>query len=217
MTGSPPLPVWRSAGLAAATLASPFILFAADRGLLALVSRTTPGLVEPVLARPASFVVCGLLFLWLVGSRSRLPVQPWSRAWPPMLCVCLVGAAVAAGGVALGATGPVLPGTALIGFLALGLMAEEWLFRGVVFETFLRLTPWGTAGAVWGSAILFAGSHFGYHSFQPTPAAWAQVGFTLVMGLALGWLRLRSGRIVPGALAHLSINAAGLIAAAIVA
>lgn len=215
MAGSQPLPVWRSAGLAAATLASPFILFAADRGLLAFVAANAPGLVEPVLARPASFAACGLLFLWLVGSRSLLPVQPWSRAWGPTLCVCLVGAAVAAGGVALGATGPVLPGTALIGFLALGLMAEEWLFRGVVFETFLRLTPWGTAGAVWGSAFLFAVSHFGYHSFQATPAAWAQVGFTFVMGLALGWLRLRSGRIVPGALAHLSINAAGLIAAAI--
>lgn len=174
-----------------------------------------PDLVAPVLARPGSFAACSLLFLYLVGSRSRLPVQPWSRAGRPTLCVCLVGAAVAALGVAFGATGPVLPGTALIGFLALGLMAEEWLFRGVVFEAFLRLTPWGAAGAVWGSAILFAVSHFGYHSFQPTPAAWAQVAFTFPMGLALGWLRVRSGRIVPGALAHLSINAAGLIAAAI--
>jgi membrane protease YdiL (CAAX protease family) len=215
MAGTLPLPVWRSAGLAAATLASPFILFAVDRGLLAFVAANAPGLVDPVLARPASFAACGLLFLLLVGSRSLLPVQPWSRARGPTLCVCLVAAAVAAGGVALGATGPVLPGTALIGFLALGLMAEEWLFRGVVFETFLRLTRWGSAGAVWGSAFLFAVSHFGYHSFQPTPAAWAQVGFTFVMGLALGWLRLRSGRIIPGALAHLSINAAGLMATAI--
>jgi membrane protease YdiL (CAAX protease family) len=215
MAGTLPLPVWRSAGLAAATLASPFILFAVDRGLLAFVAANAPGLVDPVLARPASFAACGLLFLLLVGSRSLLPVQPWSRARGPTLCVCLVTAAVAAGGVALGATGPVLPGTALIGFLALGLMAEEWLFRGVVFETFLRLTRWGSAGAVWGSAFLFAVSHFGYHSFQPTPAAWAQVGFTFVMGLALGWLRLRSGRIIPGALAHLSINAAGLMATAI--
>ncbi len=215
MTRPPPLPVWRSASLAAATLASPFILFAADRGLLAWVSGTAPELVEPVLARPASFAACGLLFLWLVGSRSLLPVQPWSQGWRPTLCVCLVGAAIAAGGVALGATGPVLPGTALIGFLAFGLMAEEWLFRGVVFETFLHLTPWGSTGAVWGAAALFAVSHFGYHSFQPTSAAWAQVGFTFLMGLALGWLRLRSGRIVPGALAHLSINGAGLIAAAV--
>lgn len=215
MTRPPPLPLWRSAGLAAATLASPFILFATDRGLLAWAATTTPDLVDAVLARPSSFAACGLLFLWLVGSRSLLPVQPWSRAWRPTLRVCFVGTAVAAGGVALGATGPVLPGTALIGFLALGLMAEEWLFRGVAFEALLRLSPWGSAGAVWGSAALFAVSHFGYHSFQPTLAAWAQVGFTFVMGLALGWLRLRSGRIVPGALAHLSINAAGLIAAAV--
>ncbi len=168
--------------------------------------------MEPVLARPASFLVCGLLFIWLVGSRSLLPVQPWSRTWRPTLCVCLVGGTIAALGVTFGASGPVLPGAAVVGFLVLGLMAEEWLFRGVVFEAFLRLAPWGAAGAVWGSALLFAVSHFGYHSFQFTPAAWAQVGFTFPMGLALGWLRLRSGRIMPGALGHLSINAAGLIA-----
>lgn len=211
----PPLPTWRSAGLAATVLASPFILFAADRGLLALVATKAPGLVEPVLARPASFAVCGLLFLWLVGARSLLPVQPWSRIWRPTLCICLIGGAIVALSMMRGATGPVLPGAALIGFLVFGLMAEEWLFRGVVFEAILRLTPWGPVGAVVGSAILFAVSHFGYHSFQPTPAAWLQVGFTFPMGLALGWLRLRSGRILPGALAHLTINAAGLIVAAV--
>lgn len=210
-----PNPVWRSAGLVAGVLASPFILFAADRGLLALVSRMAPELIAPVLARPASFLFCGLLFFWLVGIRSRLPVQTWDRTWRQTLGVCLIGAALAALGVALGVSGPVLPGAAVIGFLALGLLAEEWLFRGVVFEAFLRLAPWRPAFAVWGSAVLFAVSHFGYHSFQPTPAAWAQVAFTFPMGLALGWLRLRSGRIVPGALAHLSINGAGLIAAAL--
>lgn len=217
MTRPPPLPVWRSAGLIAVTLASPFLLFAADRGLLAFVSTSAPRLVEPVLARPASFVVCGLLFLWLVGGRSLLPVQPWKRIWRPTLCVCLIGAAIVALSMMRGASGPVLPGAAVVGFLVLGLMAEEWLFRGVVFEAILRLTPWGAVGAVTGSAILFAVSHFGYHSFQPTPAAWLQVGFTFPMGLALGWLRLRSGRILPGALAHLAINATGLIAAAILA
>jgi membrane protease YdiL (CAAX protease family) len=200
-----------------AAIASPFLLFACDRGLLSVVATSAPDLIAPVLARPASFAVCGLLFLWLVGSRSLLPAQPWTRIWGPTLCVCMVGAGIAAVGVSMGANGPVLPATAMIGFLALGLMAEEWLFRGVVFEAILRLTPWGTAGAVWGSAILFAVSHFGYHSFQATPAAWMQVGFTFPMGLALGWLRSRSGRIVPGALAHLSINAAGLIAAALLA
>ncbi|QIF80564.1 CPBP family intramembrane glutamic endopeptidase [Brevundimonas sp. 'scallop'] len=203
----------QTVGLLAATAASPLLVYACDRGLLHLIAPMGQPWIDMALARPASFVVCGLLFLGLVQEQAaRLP---WPQSLRLAIIVGLVFALASAVGVAGGAFSPTLPGSALIGFLLLGLMAEEWLFRGVVFEAFRRLAPWGDRGAVIGSALLFAVSHLGYHSFQPTPAALQQVAYTLPLGLALGWLRLRTGRIIlPGALAHLMFNLAGLLATA---
>ncbi|WP_298160344.1 CPBP family intramembrane glutamic endopeptidase [Brevundimonas sp.] len=201
---------WSTVGLAVVSAVSPFMLFLCDRGLLHLIAPWGQPWVDVVLARPASFVVCGLVFVLLAAGSAGL--APWRRSLALGLGIGTVLGAIAVAAVFGGASSPVLPGTAVLGFLVFGLLAEEFLFRGVVFEAFQRLSPSGGQAAVIGSALLLAVSHFGYHSYRLTPEAFSQVAYTFPLGLALGWLRLRTGRIAPGSLAHMMFNLSGLLA-----
>ncbi len=78
-------------------------------------------------------------------------------------------------------------------------MVEEVVFRGLVLGA---LSPrLGQAGAVVASGVLFGLLHLS------EPAA---VGPLVVLGMALGWLRVRSGALAPAVALHLGNNGAAL-------
>lgn len=82
-------------------------------------------------------------------------------------------------------------------------LCEEALFRGVLLKALLtRLRP--------AAAILVSASLFGSIHAMPTKdgdVTLYQVPQALVVGLALGTLRYRSGSLLPGVLAHTLYNA----------
>jgi membrane protease YdiL (CAAX protease family) len=72
-------------------------------------------------------------------------------------------------------------------------LLEEWLCRGVAFTAASRLT--NARGAVVLTAVLFAFLHgLGGHLLA--------LPHRFVSGLAYGWLRAKSGSLVPGVVAH---------------
>jgi membrane protease YdiL (CAAX protease family) len=72
---------------------------------------------------------------------------------------------------------------------------EETLVRGIVLPSLLR--PTGATGAIVISALVFAGIHLDPY----------RTLFTLVLGLALGVLRVRTGSLAASMTAHASLNA----------
>jgi membrane protease YdiL (CAAX protease family) len=89
-------------------------------------------------------------------------------------------------------------------FLLIGLMAEELLFGGAIYE--LAERAFGdtmTWAPVVVTAVLFSLEHFQFHGFHVTPGSLFMAGFTLPMGGVLGLLRRYSGSIWPGAVVHL--------------
>lgn len=76
---------------------------------------------------------------------------------------------------------------------------EELLFRGLLLRALAR--RWGPGPGVVGSALLFGL----LHSMDPQA-----VPPLVVLGLMLGWLRVRSGSLWPGVLLHAANNAAAL-------
>jgi len=83
---------------------------------------------------------------------------------------------------------------------SLGPLVEELLFRGVLLSS---LQPrWGRFGAAVLSSVIFATAHLPGLNWQvfALPALW-------LLAMALAWLRLRSGSIWPGVMAHAANNA----------
>ena len=81
---------------------------------------------------------------------------------------------------------------------------EETLMRGVVLPS---LRTWiGTAGAVLGSALLFAAMHLDLYRFL----------FTFALGLALGVIRLRAAALLPCMLVHATLNTLTFLVAPLV-
>lgn len=80
---------------------------------------------------------------------------------------------------------------------------EEVLFRGLFFGAFREA---GVGRAIVGSAIVFAGVHL--LTYAEAPLALVPV---LVVGLANGALRARTGSIDPGITSHAVFNALGLV------
>jgi hypothetical protein len=73
-----------------------------------------------------------------------------------------------------------------------GLLAEEFLFRGAIYEltkkAFPNLYIWRFSGPVLISSIFFGLQHLGYHHFQINQASISQVIYTFIMGLFFGVL-----------------------------
>jgi membrane protease YdiL (CAAX protease family) len=67
---------------------------------------------------------------------------------------------------------------------------EETLFRGVLLPVLTR--HWGAAAGVGLSALIFGLAHLSLGELTPLT----------LLGLALGWLRLRHGRLGPCVLMH---------------
>lgn len=85
----------------------------------------------------------------------------------------------------------------VIGIAVLPALIEEWICRGILWEALRRTAPGAT---LVGTAILFAMMHGlggGYLLELP---------HRFVMGLLIGWVRLRSGSLVPGIVTHFLHN-----------
>jgi sodium transport system permease protein len=109
----------------------------------------------------------------------------------------------------LAPTGPV---DALVSILAIAVgpaLCEELLFRGALLPSLARTlgVPLGVAA----SALLFGAIHLDFAS-GPVPSAY-RVPFAIVIGLALGALRLVTGSLLPPMLAHALVNTITFLAA----
>ncbi|MEZ5375186.1 MAG: type II CAAX endopeptidase family protein [Acidimicrobiales bacterium] len=82
-----------------------------------------------------------------------------------------------------------------LGVVAIAPIAEELLFRGVLLRGLARRL--GDGGAVFVSALLFAGTHFQLVQFPGL----------LAVGLTLAWLARRTGGLASPIWAHIAFNA----------
>jgi len=89
-------------------------------------------------------------------------------------------------------------GVLWIAMVLLPALSEEWTDRGVLWIALRRVTSPGAT--VFCTALLFAFMH-GLNG-----AGLFEVPHRFVVGLGLGWLRLRSGSLWPGILAHGVLN-----------
>jgi membrane protease YdiL (CAAX protease family) len=89
-----------------------------------------------------------------------------------------------------------LAGAILVPFM------EELLFRGFLQTILQKITA--PKYALICTAIFFAASHYSF----------SNVAIYFIIGLVLGWLRLKSGNIVPSVICHAIINLTGIITAA---
>lgn len=94
-------------------------------------------------------------------------------------------------------------------FLVFGVMAEEFLFRGAIFSVAKNIG--GSWFAIATSAVFFSVSHLQYHNFQLTAAAFAQMAYTLPMGVAFGFVRDRSDSLWPPMVLHFLNNGLALM------
>ena len=79
--------------------------------------------------------------------------------------------------------------------MVVGPLAEELVFRGIIQTRLLRaMPPW--------TAVVLQAALFGI--IHGTPI---QIVYALLLGLALGFLRSRTGSILPGFAAHAAFNA----------
>ncbi|HEX6447040.1 MAG TPA: CPBP family intramembrane glutamic endopeptidase [Streptosporangiales bacterium] len=87
---------------------------------------------------------------------------------------------------------------------------EEIGWRGFLLPRLLPLGQWPAlviVGVVWGlwhTPVLLLGFDYPLHHGLAVPL---MVGFTVVVGILIGWLRLSTGSIWPGVLAHGALNA----------
>jgi membrane protease YdiL (CAAX protease family) len=129
-----------------------------------------------------------------VGERStdRAPRAPLGWGMPLVLGLMgVVGAGVVAGPVAdrrVGATA--------VGLAMLAAVAEEALFRRVLYDRLLRL---GVVVAVGGTAVVFALVHLPAYGVAAMPV-------DLGAALLLGWQRYASGRWTVPAVTHVVAN-----------
>jgi membrane protease YdiL (CAAX protease family) len=86
---------------------------------------------------------------------------------------------------------------------------EEGLFRGWAFGRFEKVLP-GAWGAILATTALFTVWHLGYADVfaqHPLAPAWgplllSKLAIGMVLGLGLGWLRRRTGRVYAPFVAH---------------
>jgi membrane protease YdiL (CAAX protease family) len=174
--------------------AAPWAWVVVAAGLLFLLARPTLG------ASPLAVPVLGLGYLLLlvvavaVRGSGNDPRDPAPLGWKvPLLLglVAVAGAAIVAGPVADRRAGGIAVGLALA-----AAVAEEALFRRVLYERLLRF---GIVVAVVASAGVFAVLHL--------PAyGWAAMPVDLGAGLLLSWQRYASGRWTVPAVTHAVAN-----------
>jgi membrane protease YdiL (CAAX protease family) len=96
-------------------------------------------------------------------------------------------------------------------------VAEEGFFRGIVLSillwAFASLYRAGTAStlALIFSSLIFAAAHLNNLGHYPTSFILFQVGFSTVLGLLLGYTRVKTDSIYPAILLHALFNLAGTL------
>jgi len=167
--------------LAAGYLALTATALAAARGVAA--PRQALAAREALAARPATA---------LAAPAAAGPAAP--LGWAVPLGIGL--AAVALAGVVAGPAPPPRVGAAAAGLGLLAAVAEEALFRRLLYA---RLARYGTVAAVLGSAVLFALVHLPAYGTAALPV-------DLGAGLLLSWQRFASGRWTVPAVTHAVAN-----------
>lgn len=103
-----------------------------------------------------------------------------------------------------------------LAFHGVGVWNEELLCRGLVLGAAVSLTKagepasmWASASsstlrapAVWAATLVFSLMHAQYHDFTPSPALYAQLLWTLPVGLACSALAFETQSIWPSVLVH---------------
>lgn len=145
---------------------------------------------SPTVALAVIFVAIGLVGLASpVGSERAGPM-------PGAAVLALGLAAFALGRLFGGGHPPARFGAQALALNSLAAVAEEAFFRRFAYGV---LQPWGRAGAIVGSALLFAVVHLGIYGPWVVP-------LDLAAGLVLGWQRWASGRWSVPALTHVVAN-----------
>ena len=211
-----------------------FVLLLAG-GLVMFLGRQLLGSTHDPLELTKRTLLAGLVVLWggLFLSREfssrRLWLFGWRRSagrdWLALVPFVLLGAGMGGAWLPpqLPAEGwPLLAGG---GLLALLVLVQESLFRGlahgiVLFDAEVQSVGgrWFVSGAVWSSALLYALAtlvlwYFGFASVSAgvlafgNPGVWGQAGVVggsaFILGLALGMIRERSLSLWPGLVLHL--------------
>jgi membrane protease YdiL (CAAX protease family) len=154
-----------------------------------LVARPVLGLAVPVLAVGYLVMLGGALLMPAVGGRGVAPL-----GWVVPLLIG-VGAVVVAGVVA-GPVGDRRVGAVAAGLGVLAAVAEEAVFRRVLYDRLLRF---GVVAAVTGSAVVFAFVHLPSYGLVAMPV-------DLGAALLLSWQRYASGRWTVPAVTHAVAN-----------
>ena len=94
-----------------------------------------------------------------------------------------------------------------LNLLFIGPVTEEAIYRGFLYRGWSQAL--GPLGAIVLTSALFGATHLQY--------SWLGMLDVAVSGLFLGWLRWRSGSIIPPILAHATMNVVALIALLIAA
>ncbi len=168
-------------------------------GLLALALARLPIVaalhLSPGDRRTTLLAIAGGAALW-VTSFGLLELQ--NAVWPPPPGYLELFRRLLE---ALRPAGPLDWGLSVVAIAVAPAAAEEVLNRGIILPSFRRSL--GDAGAVAASAAVFGLMHLDTY----------RLPFTFMMGLALGVLRVRTGSLVPGILAHATLNAMTFTAA----
>lgn len=165
-------------------------LLAAGCLLLVLRERLAQATARPTVALVVLFLVVG-------GVGAAWPVDPDRAGSVPVAAVLALGvAAFAAGRLIGGGHAPAPFGARALALNSLAAVAEEAFFRRFAYGV---LSGWGAAGAVAGSAALFAVVHLTIYG------AWV-LPIDLAAGLVLGWQRWAGGRWSVPALTHVVAN-----------
>lgn len=124
-------------------------------------------------------VVSAAVVIALVTITGQVPVLPaWYQSWPPA-AMLLGGAAFALGNSVL----------------------EEAVFRGIMLHAVE--VDIGRAAAVLGQAVAFGAMHG-----NGIPGGWSGMVAAGMFGIAMGWLRCRSGGLFAPVLAHVVVDLA---------
>lgn len=171
-----------------------------------------PWLVRPA-ADPTAALVVAFIVVGLLGTAVRVPAVPGDVPGAPGAATDRPGRAAAVGVAAAGVAafvagrligGGVAPAPAMAAYLALNTLAavaEEALFRRLLYGLLL---PLGAAVAVVGSAAAFAAVHV------TVWGAWA-LPVDLAAGLLLSWQRWASGRWSVPAATHAAANVVAVL------
>ena len=158
-----------------------------------------------LLARPALGTVAAAVpllaagYLAMAATALAAPAREAAGAAPPLGWAAPLGiglAAVAMAGVVAGPAPDPRVGAAAAGLGLLAAVAEEALFRRLLYA---RLARYGTVVAVLGSATLFALVHLPAYGTAALPV-------DLGAGLLLSWQRFASGRWTVPAVTHAVAN-----------